>query len=217
MKRAQASMGINRRIREKRKRDLIEATIDVLAAEGQAGLTLGKVAKRARLAVGLVNFHFGSKAKLLAAVFRHLGREFDDLWEETLAAVPDPAARPAALVAAYFDPRIFTPRKLAVWFVFWSDARLRDAFRRSAIRFERRYILALAASVADLLPRRGGGKALARRLIDPVIAMIDGYWLQAMIYGAGFDREAAIENARAVLDRQIAEAENATARRKLSR
>ena len=41
--------------RDVRRRQLIEATIDVLAARGYASLTIGDVARRAGLSMGIIN------------------------------------------------------------------------------------------------------------------------------------------------------------------
>ena len=44
--------------RETRRAQLIEATIEVIAARGYARITMSEVARVAGLAHGLVNFHF---------------------------------------------------------------------------------------------------------------------------------------------------------------
>ena len=49
--------------REARRSQLIEATIETLAARGYARTTLTEVAKQAGLSHGLVNFHFETKEK----------------------------------------------------------------------------------------------------------------------------------------------------------
>src|SRR5262249_41999102 len=75
---------------------------------------------------------------------------------------------------------------------FWSDAELRDRYRAAAARVEHRYIAALEAEIRRLIADHGRPAGEAKPLTAALSAMIDGYWLQAMIYPKRFDREAAI-------------------------
>ena len=94
--------------REVRRQQLIEATIGVLAAKGYAALTLADVARAAGLSVGIIDFHFEGKEKLLAETLRHLAAEYQRNWSEAMAAAgPSPAARLAAVLRADFDPEIY--------------------------------------------------------------------------------------------------------------
>ena len=52
---------------------MLEACLEVLKADGYAGLTIAKVAARARREQALVSYHFGSKQGLVAAAARELG------------------------------------------------------------------------------------------------------------------------------------------------
>src|SRR6266404_3865201 len=82
------------------------------------------------------------------------------------------------MIETNFDRRIFTPEKLAVWFTFWSDAQLRGRYRAAATRVERRYIKAIEVEVAALLH----GSRSAADIARPLMAMIDGFWLQSLLY-----------------------------------
>ncbi len=67
-----------------RRSQLIEATIDTLARKGYAALTLADVAKTAGLSVGIVNFHFDTKEKLLVETLKQLAGQYRDNWNEAL-------------------------------------------------------------------------------------------------------------------------------------
>ena len=54
--------------RDTRRQQLIEATIETLAARGYARTTMTEVARTAGISHGLVNFHFETKEKLLAEI-----------------------------------------------------------------------------------------------------------------------------------------------------
>jgi TetR/AcrR family transcriptional repressor of bet genes len=63
---------------------ILEAAIEVLKADGYAGLTLAKVAARAGESKPLVAYHFGSKQGLVGAAGRSIA---ETITEEVLAAV----------------------------------------------------------------------------------------------------------------------------------
>src|SRR5262245_61615652 len=192
-------MATNGPIRDQRRQELIRATIAVIARHGYSGTTVARVAQKAHVSTGLMNFHFDSKDRLFRATFAHLSEEYDLVWQRNLAAAdPAPEARIAAMIASHFDRRIFTRDKLAVWFAFWSDAELRDRYRAAATRVERRYIAALEAEIRHLISA-GEAKSVTAALS----AMIDGYWLQAMIYPKAFDRDAATAACLAFLQRSL--------------
>ena len=53
---------------------ILEACLEVLKADGYAGLTIAKVAAAAGESKALVSYHFGSKQGVVAAASRELGR-----------------------------------------------------------------------------------------------------------------------------------------------
>jgi AcrR family transcriptional regulator len=57
---------------------ILDACLEVLKAEGYAGLTIAKVAARAGESKALVAYHFGSKQGVVAAAARELGRIITD-------------------------------------------------------------------------------------------------------------------------------------------
>src|SRR5579862_709533 len=141
-------MAVNEPIRDRRRQALIKATIAIIAKHGASGTTVERVARKAGVSVGLMNFHFDSKERLFRETFRHLSEEYEDVWQQNLRAVGiDPRSRLERIIESNFDKRIFTREKLAVWFTFWSDAQLRDRYRAAATRVERRYIAAIEKEV----------------------------------------------------------------------
>jgi AcrR family transcriptional regulator len=57
---------------------VLEAGLEVLKAEGYAGLTTAKVAARSGQNKALIAYHFGSKQGLVAAVGREVGQSISD-------------------------------------------------------------------------------------------------------------------------------------------
>jgi len=209
-------MARNGPIRDQRRHELIDATIAVIARRGYSGTTVARVARKAGVSVGLMNFHFDSKDRLFRETFKHLAEEYEDIWRRNLeGAADEPRARITAMVESYFDRRVFTREKLAVWFTFWSDAELRGRYRAAAVRMERRYLQALEREIGRLAGAQGAGAAAARATVGPLSAMIDGYWLQAMLYPQRFDRRTAVASCLDFLDVSLARRAAGRIRRRL--
>jgi TetR/AcrR family transcriptional repressor of bet genes len=62
--------------REKRRRQLIDATMKCIARKGMSSTSIGDVAKEAGLSQGIVNLHFKSKENLLTETLRHLADDY---------------------------------------------------------------------------------------------------------------------------------------------
>ncbi|WP_374383469.1 transcriptional regulator BetI [Dongia sp.] len=192
-------MARNAGIRSNRKKEIIEATIQVIAVHGYHGTTVSRVAKAAGVSVGLMNFHFDSKDKLFEEVFKHLAQEYMQVWSERVdAAKADAWSRLEAMIAAYFDRDVFTGEKLAVWFAFWSDPELRDKFRDAATAVERRYVKELEQQIYQICIAQPDGvqqaKKVSVRVAAALSAMIDGFWLQALLYPKTFKAKDSIRS-----------------------
>jgi TetR/AcrR family transcriptional regulator, transcriptional repressor of bet genes len=179
---------------------LIEATIVCIAKYGITGTTLAKVTEVAGLSLGLVNFHFASKERLFEETLRFVASEHRDQWQKGIRAkgISD-ADRFLAIIDSFFHPRICSPKKLSVWFAFFGEAANRSTYRAIVedIDEERhqesmRLIRAIAADNDDMG-------------IDPIFvsltleALMDGLWLNMLLYPADFTREGSKEQVRRVL------------------
>ena len=116
--------------REQRKQQMIEATIESLAARGYAQTTMTDVAAASGVSHGLVNFHFETKEKLLSETLLYLAAEYRENWRHALAgAAPSPAAQLNALLLADFNEKICTQSKLRAWCAFWGEAQSRPIYQ----------------------------------------------------------------------------------------
>ncbi|MFM2281876.1 MAG: hypothetical protein RLZZ444_4107, partial [Pseudomonadota bacterium] len=211
-----ASMGTARAIendkksrkasKETRQQQLIEATIDSLAKRGYAETTLANVADGAGLSRGIVNFHFESKENLLIATLQSMADEYANHWSAALAkAAADPASRIWALVAADFDRRICTKRKLAAWCAFWGEAKSRPTYQALCGARDLKYQETFENLCAEM-------KAEAGYDYDPeaaslaLCATLEGLWFRLMM-NDGLSREtahaAAIANLVALFPKHI--------------
>ena len=81
-----AAVKPNRRAlsKQRRRQQLIDATIKCISKKGLGSLTLADVAIEASLSQGIVNLHFDSKDNLLKETLRFLAEDYDAQFMQTL-------------------------------------------------------------------------------------------------------------------------------------
>lgn len=185
--------------KDERRRQVIEATIRVIAARGLARLTLTDVAREAGISHGLVLFHFESKENLLAECLAYLADEYQRNWEEAvLAAGPAPAEQLLAMVEADFHPAVTTPARLAAWCAFWGETQSRPAYQDICGERDALQILRLEGLCRALVQE--GGYAL-----DPVHAarivrlVVEGTWLDMITVDTPYQPEEARQTVKTAL------------------
>lgn len=181
--------------REVRRQQLVEATIASIAELGFSNTTLASVTKRAGLSHGTINFHFKSKEMLFAETLGYLAQEHYDHWSAALEnAGPDPAKRLAAIIEVDFKPQICSPEKLAVWFSFWGQARYRPAYLEGCDRYDLERFAAIEALCEEIIREGGYGNIDALSATRRIESLIDGLWLNILLYPKKIPRERARED-----------------------
>lgn len=172
--------------RDARRLQLIEATIETIAARGISRTTLNEVARRAGLSHGLVLFHFESKENLLSETLTFMAEEYHRSWTEALAGKDDdPAAQLKALIDADFTPAICTAARLAAWGSFWGETQSLPMYQEICGEKDKAYILVLEDITRKLLLR-------ASRSDDPrIVARIlrltqEGTWMDMTTMAAPY-------------------------------
>jgi TetR/AcrR family transcriptional repressor of bet genes len=182
--------------REARRTQLIEATIETIAARGYSRTTLTEVARTAGLSHGLVLFHFETKEKLLAETLMYLAQEYRQNWEAALAMVGgDPAEQLNALIEADFNPAICTPARLAAWCAFWGEAQSRPLYQEACAAWDDAYNLQLETVCARLSDLGGYGHD-PRQVARIIRLTIEGVWLDMMTMATPYTREVGLGTAR---------------------
>ncbi|MFX1676626.1 transcriptional regulator BetI [Paraburkholderia sp. A2WS-5] len=183
-------------MRDVRRAQLIDATLQSIDQSGLSGTTLATVAQHANISTGIVSHYFGGKDGLLEATMRHILR---DLWEATMrrrtAAKDEPRARLRAIVAANFDVSQVNTPVMKTWLAFWAESMHQPALRRLQRVNTRRLYSNLCAEFERVLPR-----AASRRAATGLAAMIDGLWLRGTLTGEPFDTRAALRVANEYID-----------------
>ena len=178
--------------REHRRLQLIEATIETIAALGYSRTTLTAVAKTAKLSHGLVNFHFDTKDKLLAETLLHLAAEYRANWLAALAgADPSPAAQVGAMLRADFAPAICTPAKLSAWCAYWGEAQSRPLYQKSCESKDLERIRVLQ-TICKKLISEGGYQLDPDRVARVLRVTLEGVWLDMMTLSKPYARAEAM-------------------------
>ena len=178
--------------REKRRQQLIDATMKCIGRKGLTGTTLSDVASEAGLSQGIVNLHFDSKDNLLTETLRSLSNEYKTQFDKALhRSGPRPADQLLALMEHDLRPSICDRRKLAVWFAFWGEVKSRPTYRKICDEYDRYYddvVADLCNAIIDEGKYEGiSGKAAAEALTS----MTNGLWLSCLLSPQTWDRQLA--------------------------
>jgi TetR/AcrR family transcriptional repressor of bet genes len=177
--------------RDRRRLQLIEATIDTIAERGLVGTTLAEVAKAAGVSYGVVGFYFRSKDALLRATLDQLADDYEAVAERAVAkAAPSPAAQLVALIEADFSSEVAQRRKIAAWTAFWSESRATPAFRQRCVELQDAY-LALTGRLCRELVAAGGYAIDPQAAAAGLNAMVYGQWIELQLRGSKLGREQA--------------------------
>jgi len=180
-----------RREREERRRqDLIEATLDCVAENGIGGATVRAIALRAGVTAGLIRHYFPAKEDLLQAAYAAI---VERMTAQALASLEGtgqaPAARLAAFVAANLTAPIVDARVFSLWAGFigraHADPALSRVHRDGYIGFRDRLEHLIAETLAAAGRTTDAGDL--RRHAIAVNAIIDGLWIEGCMAGDLFE------------------------------
>ena len=85
-------------IEEARKRQIVEAAIQVLAKEGYARASLSRIAGQAGISKSVITYHFAGKDEMFEAVFTHVAEAAGAYMTPFLEQAGDPAGQIAAYI-----------------------------------------------------------------------------------------------------------------------
>jgi TetR/AcrR family transcriptional repressor of bet genes len=167
--------------KEKRRLQLIKATIRTIAKRGLSDTTMATVAGDANLSQGII-MHFQSKDRLLVETLRYVADDYRNAWTNALQKTgPDSAEKLATLIMVDFDKTVCDRNKIAVWFAFWGESKSRPTYRKICAERDKEYgdmLLDLCANIASQGPYPD---------VDPeavaigLSAMSEGLWLDLLV------------------------------------
>jgi TetR/AcrR family transcriptional regulator, transcriptional repressor of bet genes len=176
---------------ERRRQDLIEATLDCVAEKGLQGATVRAIALRAGVTAGLIRHYFPGKEELLQAAYATIMGRMTEQAKTALATVgQEPRRRLAAFVEASLEPPVIDARVFSQWASFIgrasSDPALAAAHRAGYLGF-RDEVEALIAEVL-VATGRNPTEAALRRYAIAINAIIDGLWIEGCLAGDIFEQ-----------------------------
>jgi TetR/AcrR family transcriptional repressor of bet genes len=171
---------------------LIDATFDVVAEYGVAGVSFTRVLERANLSRGMINLHFESKEQLLLAAAKMMAeRYYAHLQSFVNNAEQDPENQLIALLDADFDDAILNPREIGVWFAFRGEARYNEQFRPYSNTRDQHLLQQYDVIFKHLLTDSKDPSIEPRDLTSGLLALTEGLWSDYFIHGEDFDRRQA--------------------------
>ena len=167
---------------ETRRREIVGALATVMAREGYEGASVSAIAAQAKLAPGLVHYHFGSKLEVLLALLESLSeRHQERLLEVLRAAGDDPTARLAAFIDFHLSTRTADPEALACWVTLSGfalrEARVRRRYRAAVAR----WVDGLTQLIADGARRRKFTVREPAAAACALVSAIQGYFVLAAV------------------------------------
>ncbi|QPC86292.1 TetR family transcriptional regulator [Mesorhizobium sp. NBSH29] len=177
---------------ERRRLDLIEATLDCVAERGLQGATVRAIALRAGVTAGLIRHYFPSKEDLLQEAYKTIMARMTEQAKSALAsAASDPRQRLVAFVAASLTSPVVDAKVFSQWANFIgrasADSVLAAAHRDSYLGYRDE----VEALVAGVFVDAGRPASLVetRRYAIAINAIIDGLWIEGCLAGDMFEPE----------------------------
>jgi len=159
-------------LRESRKRQLVNATIDAIAKYGFAEASVVRIAAIAGISAGQIHHYFGGKDGLLEAAMRSILTDMRSASAQALTAAHLPADRLKAIVSSNLHPKIFRREIGIAWLSFWAQATHEPALAR----IEQINRSRLRSNLRNALkPMVGKNRAFA--LAEIMAMTIDGLWV----------------------------------------
>ena len=177
--------------RERRRSQLISATIKCIARSGLAGVTMQEITREAKSSLGIVNLHFETKEKLLIETLRVVVGEYRAGWTRILAQGGNAASRMESLVGFDFSAKVVERGKLAVWFAFWGETKAQPVYRVICADLDVRIDEELCRLCEEIVSD-GRYRGIDPRVVATTYsALANGLWLDLLVTPHQLDRNRA--------------------------
>jgi len=180
--------------KERRREQLIKATINCIAKRGIAGTTMADVTKDAGLSLGIVNLHFQSKDKLFEETLDYLSVEYEASWVNALRNAGDSAAEKlTAMVKSDFSARVCERKKLAVWFAFWGEAKSRPTYLHTCAQSDKKNNDVVTQLCEELAKEDNNTDIRPKAFAIGLAALSNGLWLDLLMTPNDINRKEACD------------------------
>jgi TetR/AcrR family transcriptional repressor of bet genes len=162
-----------------RRTQIVAALLSVMSREGYEHATIQAIASEAKLAPGLVHYHFENKLEILVAAVEELvARQSARGTARIEAAGADPRARLHAAVASYVALGAGSdPRAVAAWVVIGAEAVRLAEVRAIYSRTVRGWLERLEDLVRAVLHAEERTTLHSRRIAAAILSAIEGAYM----------------------------------------
>jgi TetR/AcrR family transcriptional repressor of bet genes len=183
---------------EVRRRQLVNATLELIREGGVAGASVSQISARAGLANGMVHHYFTDKDALFEAALEELVKRIYVEVFALLKLAKTPLDRVIAFVEGNLSEASFTPENVAGWLAFWALVPHSPTLQRIHNIVARRTQSAMTHAISKLMNR-----AQAAQRAKAITIYIDGLWLRAAVDVGGLTRDDARALAYDFLSQQL--------------
>lgn len=164
-------------VKDTRKQQLIDATMESIAELGLHNTTIVSISRRAGMSSGIISHYFGGKQGLIEAALRYLLEQLGKELRERMARTDgSPEQRLKCIVESNFSEFQRSDLAAKTWLSFWSGSMHEPGLQRLQQINDARLYSNLRYAFALRLPPQAATEA-ARQMA----AMIDGFWLRSAL------------------------------------
>lgn len=187
-------------LKDRRRREIIAATIDAIYRRGIGDTRLADVAQTAGVSYGVVSFYFKSKEALLLETMNHVALEYEAALRAAAAEPAESAmARLLNVVDVNFDRRVADPRKTAVWVAIWAHSTVAPSMRRRSCELQDDYIRLTEPICRQLVAEAGNRSIAPREIAAALCALMSGFDVERHLRGSRYSAAAARRTCHALL------------------
>jgi TetR/AcrR family transcriptional regulator, transcriptional repressor of bet genes len=187
------------RIRDIRRRELLEAALEIIKREGLPATTLSRIADHAGVSKGIVHHYFRGKDQLIEETMRYAhSRRRDDLVRGLISA-RDPVQRLSAVISVILDEKYFQHGFCRAWISFKAATYSSPALARLHRVIHRREWSNLTHALCSFQPRSEASKTAIS-----IKAMVEGYRFRlAAVPPADFDSRVPVNQVLGFLRQRV--------------
>ncbi len=174
----------NRLSQDRRRTDLLEATLTCVADLGLDRAGARQIAERAGVSAGLIRHYFPSKDEMVRAAYAYLMGQMTAAAEDSGAGGElSPEAALAEVIAANFAPPSLSGVKVSLWATFVGRVRVDPAYADIHREGYREFLDLLEARIHPVLLAHGcpADPARCKHLAIALNGLIDGLWIEGSL------------------------------------
>lgn len=178
-----------------RRRDLIAATLDVIAEQGLRAATVRQISARAGVTGGLIRHYFTTKDQMVQAAYRELMQGMLRTVDDAVQASSSGRDRMRAFIEANLHDTVTNARTITLWAAFIGNVKLDPDFAAIHREYYLAFLDQLERVLAQFLDEAGQrlDQPSLRQKTIAVNGMIDGLWLEQSVAGELFRETEAAE------------------------